>query len=579
MDPTTYAVLAIGLLAALGTGFALGRLVAMGRARQRLREATHALEALYEQSREEMEAFRQEFIVDARERQVLAEAELARQRDGVDILRRDTEQQAAELRSRLVRLRKKLDVRQEKLLRRHQRLESRERALTSAVEAVEALQEEAGARQREAEELRATVQQLAKQAGRRQQELATRERDVQSLQQETNASRQKLEGMIEDHLRKLESLTSISRQEALQRLIEELEEQARLEAASAIKDIRDEARMTANREARKVILTAIQRTAATHTIENTVSVVQLQADDMKGRIIGREGRNIRAFEAATGIEVVVDDTPEAVILSGFDPVRREIARLAMERLLQDGRIHPARIEEIVEKTRAEIEEEIIETGERSVIELGLHGLHPELIRLVGRMKFRSSYGQNLLSHSMEVAQIASLMAAELELDARKARRAGLLHDIGKVIEGELESPHAIVGMEWAQRYKEHPEICNAIGAHHDEIEMTTPLSPLVQAADAISGARPGARREGLENYVQRLTALEDLAGSFEGVQQVYAIQAGRELRVIVNHDLVSDARAAAMADEISRRIEQDLQYPGQIKVTVIREVRNVSFAK
>jgi ribonucrease Y len=579
MDPTTYAVLGIGLLAALGAGFAIGRLVATGQARRKLDEAALALDSVLERSRTDAETFRQQYIVGARERLATAEAEINRQREAVDATRRDAEQHAAETRTRLARLRKKLELRQEKLVRRQRRIEARERAALTAMDAVEALQEEAGARQREAEELRASVQQLAKQAGRRQQELATRENEVEALQQQAASRREKLDRLMEDHLRKLEAVTSISRQEALQRLIEELEERAKLEAASTIKDIRDEARMTANREARKVILTAIQRTAATHTIENTVSVVQLAADDMKGRIIGREGRNIRAFEAATGIEVVVDDTPEAVILSGFDPVRREVARLAMEQLVQDGRIHPARIEEIVEKTRSEIEEEIVETGERTVIELGLHGLHPELVRLVGRMKYRSSYGQNLLSHSMEVAQIASLMAAELELDARKARRAGLLHDIGKVIEGELESPHAIVGMEWAQRYKEHPEVCNAIGAHHDEIEMTTPLAPLVQAADAISGARPGARREGLENYVQRLTALEELAGAFEGVQQVYAIQAGRELRVIVNHDLVSDTRAGAMADEISRRIEQELQYPGQIKVTVIREVRNVAFAR
>jgi ribonuclease Y len=337
--------------------------------------------------------------------------------------------------------------------------------------------------------------------------------------------------------------------------------------------------MTANREARKVVLTAIQRTAANHAVEHTVSVVQLSSDDMKGRIIGREGRNIRAFEAATGIEVVVDHTPAAVLLSGFDPVRREIAKVAMERLVQDGRIHPARIEETVEKTREEIEEEVVEAGEEAVIELGLHGVHPELVRLIGRMKFRFSYGQNLLSHSIEVAQLASLMAAELDLDPRKARRAGLLHDIGKVVEGDLESPHAIVGMEWAQRFKEHPEVCNAIGAHHDEIEMTTPLAPIVQASDAISGARPGARREGLENYVQRLKALENLARGFDGVQRVYAIQAGREVRVIVNHDLVSDARADALAREISKKIEHDLQYPGQVKITVIREVRAVAYAK
>jgi ribonucrease Y len=579
MDPQTLLLLALGALAAAGIGFAAGRLLAAGRAQRRLDEATAALDEMLSQAERDTQAFRLEHVVQARERCAGAEAELARRQDALEAERHAHQEDAAAQKARLHRLRNRLDTRHEKLVRRARRLDQRERAIETAAEALDALTAEVESRQREAEELRAAVQQLARQAGRRQQELAAREREVEELQRDLSTRSERLDRLTGEQLRKLESVTGISRQEALARLIEELEEQAKLEAAATIKEIRDEARLSANREARKIVLTAIQRTAATHTIENTVSVVQLQADDMKGRIIGREGRNIRAFEAATGIEVVVDDTPEAVILSGFDPVRREVARLSMERLVQDGRIHPARIEEVVEKTRLEIEDEIIEAGERAVIELGLHGLDPELVRLVGRMKFRSSYGQNLLSHSMEVAQIASLMAAELDLDARKARRAGLLHDIGKVIEGELESPHAIVGMEYAQRYKEHPEVCNAIGAHHDEIEMTSPLSPLVQAADAISGARPGARREGLENYIQRLTALEKLAAGFDGVQQVYAIQAGRELRVIVNHDLVSDARAAALANEISKRIEQDLQYPGQIKVTVIREVRSVSYAK
>jgi ribonucrease Y len=578
MDPTS-PLLWLGLLAALGAGLALGRLLALGPARRRLDEAAAELDALRHQVTDEVAAFRREHVTRAEERRLRAEEDLARQRAALDAERVAIREEAAEQKAESGRHRTRLDARQEKLARRSQRLEKRERALDAAADVLDALTADAQARQREAEELRASIQQLARQTGRRQQELAAREKEVEALTETLTTRNGRVERLAEEHVRKLESVTGISRQEALQRLIEELEEQAKLEAAAAIKDIRDEARLTANREARKVILTAIQRTAATQTIENTVSVVPLQSDDMKGRIIGREGRNIRAFEAATGIEVVVDDTPEAVLLSGFDPVRREVARLSMERLVLDGRIHPARIEEVVEKTRTEIEDEIVEVGESTVIELGLHGLHPELVRLVGRMKYRSSYGQNLLAHSIEVAQIASLMAAELGLDARKARRAGLLHDLGKVVEGELESPHAIVGMEWAQRYKEHPEVCNAIGAHHDEIEMTTPLSPLVQAADAISGARPGARREGLENYVQRLTALEKLAGEFDGVQQVYAIQAGRELRVIVNHDLVSDARAAAMAAEISKRIELELQYPGQIKVTVIREVRSVSYAK
>ena len=564
MDADVLFLLAAAFVA-LGLGFVLGRLTWIGRAGRRLDEAAREAEALVEQAQQEAEAFRQQHVVTARE---ALEAE-----------RHRIAGEAREQKVKFRRIRHKLDARQEKLARRLKRIAQREDAVAKALDAVDALRAEAEHRNAEAEELRANVQKLAKTVGSRQQEVAARERDAEALREGLAAKNVRLDRLVGEHIRKLEAVTGISKQEALHRLIEELENEAKLEASAAIKEIRDEAKMTANREARKVILTAIQRTASTHTIEHTVSVVQLQSDDMKGRIIGREGRNIRAFEAATGIEVVVDDTPEAVLLSGFDPVRREIAKVAMERLVQDGRIHPARIEEIVEKTRGEIEEDVIEAGEQAVIELGLHGLHPELVRLVGRMKFRFSYGQNLLAHSMEVAQLASLMAAELDLDPRKARRAGLLHDIGKVVEGELESPHAIVGMEWAQRYKEHPEVCNAVGAHHDEIEMTSPLAPIVQAADSISGARPGARREGLENYVQRLKALEEVARGFDGVQRVYAIQAGREVRVIVNHDLVSDARADQMAREISKKIEQDLQYPGQVKITVIREVRAVAYAK
>ncbi|MEP0545486.1 MAG: ribonuclease Y [Rhodothermales bacterium] len=564
MDSAVLLSLAAALVA-LGLGFVLGRLTWVGRAGRRLDEAAREAEALIEQAQQEAETFRQQHVVTAR--------------DALEAERHRLATEAQEQKSKFRRIRHKLDARQEKLARRLKRIGQREDAVQKALDAVDALRAEADHRNTEAEELRASVQKLAKAVGSRQQEVAARERDAEALRESLAAKHVRLDRLVGEHIRKLEAVTGISKQEALERLIEELENEAKLEAAAAIKEIRDEAKMTANREARKVVLTAIQRTASTHTIEHTVSVVQLTSDDMKGRIIGREGRNIRAFEAATGIEVVVDDTPEAVLLSGFDPVRREIAKVAMERLVQDGRIHPARIEEIVEKTRAEIEEDVIEAGEQAVIELGLHGLHPELVRLVGRMKFRFSYGQNLLAHSMEVAQLASLMAAELDLDPRKARRAGLLHDIGKVVEGELESPHAIVGMEWAQRYKEHPEVCNAVGAHHDEIEMTSALSPIVQAADSISGARPGARREGLENYVQRLKALEEVARGFDGVQRVYAIQAGREVRVIVNHDLVSDARADQMAREISKKIEHDLQYPGQVKITVIREVRAVAYAK
>jgi ribonuclease Y len=346
-----------------------------------------------------------------------------------------------------------------------------------------------------------------------------------------------------------------------------------------IKDIVEDAKMTAAKEAKKIVIQTIQRSATEAAIENTVSVFNIESDEVKGRIIGREGRNIRALEAATGIEIIVDDTPEAIILSGFDPVRRELARLSLHRLVTDGRIHPARIEEVVAKTKKQLEEEIIETGERTVIDLGIHGLHPELIRMVGRMKYRSSYGQNLLQHSREVANFCAIMATELGLNVKMARRAGLLHDIGKVSEDNPEVPHAILGMQLAEKYKEHPEVCNAIGAHHDEIEMTSILSPIIQACDAISGARPGARREVVESYIKRLKEMEDLALSYPGVEKTFAIQAGRELRVVVESEKITDQQAEALSFDIAERIQTEMTYPGQVKVTVIRETRAVSFAK
>jgi ribonuclease Y len=350
-------------------------------------------------------------------------------------------------------------------------------------------------------------------------------------------------------------------------------------ASAQMKEIIEEAKLTASKDAKKIIIQTIQRTASEHAIENTVSVFQLENDDIKGRIIGREGRNIRALEAATGIEVIVDDTPEAIILSGFDPVRREIARLSLHKLVQDGRIHPARIEEVVKKVTKQINEEIVETGERTVIDLGVHGLHPELVRLVGRMKYRSSYGQNLLQHSREVANLCATMAAELGLNAKSAKRAGLLHDIGKVPEDAPELPHAILGMELAKKYGEKDEILNAIGAHHDEIEMTFNISPIIQACDAISGSRPGARREIVEGYIQRLKDLENLALAYPGVSKSYAIQAGRELRVIVESEQVNDEQADLLAFNISEKIMKEMQYPGQIKVAVIREKRAIAYAK
>ncbi len=377
----------------------------------------------------------------------------------------------------------------------------------------------------------------------------------------------------------LEGISKLSADQARDQLVESMKEEATTKASSYIKDIMEEAKLTATKEAKKIVIETIQRTATEHAVENCVSIFNIESDDIKGKIIGREGRNIRALEAATGVEIIVDDTPEAIIISGFDPVRREIARLSLHRLVQDGRIHPARIEEIVAKTSKNIDDEIIEIGERTVIDLGIHGLAPELIKMVGRMRFRSSYGQNLLQHSREVANLCAIMAAELGLNVKQAKRAGLLHDIGKVWPEELEKPHAIVGMELAIKYKEHPIVCNAIGAHHDEIEMTNILSPIIQSCDAISGARPGARREVMEQYIKRLKELEQVGLSFEGVEKCYAIQAGRELRVIVDAEKATDERAGQLSFDISQKIEKDMQYPGQIKVTVIREMRSVAYAK
>lgn len=377
----------------------------------------------------------------------------------------------------------------------------------------------------------------------------------------------------------LEHISGLSSEEAKEKLIQSLKDEAKTAAAAYINDIMDEAKMTANKEAKRIIIQSIQRTATETAIENSVTVFHIDSDEIKGRIIGREGRNVRALEAATGIEIIVDDTPEAIVLSGFDPVRREVARLALHQLVSDGRIHPARIEEVVAKVRKQVEEEIIETGKRTAIDLGIHGLHPDLIRLVGKMKYRSSYGQNLLQHSRETANLCAVMASELGLNPKKARRAGLLHDIGKVPDEEPELPHALLGMKLAEKYKEKPEICNAIGAHHDEIEQTTLLAPIVQVCDAISGARPGARREIVEAYIKRLKDLEQLALSYPGVIKTYAIQAGRELRVIVGADKIDDAETEKLSAEIARRIQDELTYPGQVKITVIRETRSVSFAK
>jgi len=390
---------------------------------------------------------------------------------------------------------------------------------------------------------------------------------------------EEVDRMHKSQIEQLEVIAGLSAEDAKEQLIESLRNEAKTEAMSFIQSTMEEAKLTAQQEAKKVIINTIQRVGTEEAIENCVSVFNIESDDVKGRIIGREGRNIRALEAATGVEIIVDDTPEAIILSCFDPVRREIARLALHKLVTDGRIHPARIEEVVAKTAKQIDDEIIEVGKRTVIELGIHGLHPELIKTVGRMKYRSSYGQNLLHHSREVAKLCGIMAAELGLNAKMAKRAGLLHDIGKVPETESELPHAILGMQWAEKYGEKPEVCNAIGAHHDEIEMTSMLSPIVQVCDAISGARPGARRQVLDSYIQRLKDLENIAYGFQGVKNAYAIQAGRELRVLVESEKVSDEKAANLSFEISQKIQTEMTYPGQVKVTVIRETRAVNVAK
>ncbi|MFN7750268.1 MAG: ribonuclease Y [Cyclobacteriaceae bacterium] len=424
--------------------------------------------------------------------------------------------------------------------------------------------------------------QLAKEHETLKRKEADLDEERQSLAQQHELVKKRKEELDRFNAQKvavLENIAKLTAEQAREQLVKSLKEEAQTRANSYIKDIMEQAKLSATKEAKKIVVETIQRTATEHAIENCVSIYNIESDDIKGKIIGREGRNIRTLEAATGVELIVDDTPEAIIISGFDPVRREIARLSLHRLVQDGRIHPARIEEIVSKTTKNIEDEIVEIGERTVIDLGIHGLHPELVKMVGRMRFRSSYGQNLLQHSREVANLCAIMASELGLNVKQAKRAGLLHDIGKVWPEELEKPHAIVGMELAQKYKEHPVVCNAIGAHHDEIEMTGILSPIVQACDAISGARPGARREVMEQYIKRLKELESVGLSFDGVEKCYAIQAGRELRVIVDAEKATDERANQLSFEISQKIERDMQYPGQIKVTVIREMRSVAYAK
>ena len=475
---------------------------------------------------------------------------------------------AANKEAEVVKEKKLLEVK-EKFLNKKAELEKEVQQRNSRIQ-----QSENKLKQREI-----SLNQRQEELGRRKQEVEQNNQRVENEKMLLALKQQELEKMQRQEQEKLEELSGLSAEEAKQRLIESLKDQARLDAASYVNEIMDDAKLNANQQAKKIVIQTIQRVATETAIENSVSVFHIDNDEVKGRIIGREGRNIRALEAATGVEIVVDDTPEAIVISAFDPVRREVCRLALHQLVADGRIHPARIEEVVAKVKKQLENEIIETGKRTAIDLGIHGLHPELIRIIGKMKYRSSYGQNLLQHARETANLCAVMASELGLNPKKAKRAGLLHDIGKVPDEESELPHALYGAKIAEKFKEKPDICNAIGAHHDEMEMNTLLAPIVQVCDAISGARPGARREIVEAYIKRLNDLEAIAMSYPGVTKTYAIQAGRELRVIVGADKMNDEESTKLSDEIATKIQNEMTYPGQVKITVIRETRSVAYAK
>lgn len=482
------------------------------------------------------------------------------------MLRRQLDE--AEKEAQVIKEKKLLEVK-EKFLNKKAELEKEVQQRSQRI-----LQSENKLKQREM-----MINQRHEDVNRRKQELDSQQGRLKNQEQLLARKEEELGKMHEREIAKLEELSGISAEEARNHLVESLKAEAQTRAQSYVNEIMDEAKINANKEAKRIVIQTIQRVATETAIENSVTVFHIENDDVKGRIIGREGRNIRAFEAATGVEIVVDDTPEAIVISAFDPVRREVARLALHNLISDGRIHPARIEEVVSKVKKQVDEEVIETGKRTAIDLGIHGLHPELIRIVGKMKYRSSYGQNLLQHARETANLCGIMAAELGLNPKKAKRAGLLHDIGKVPDEETELPHAIYGAKIAEKYKEKPDICNAIGAHHDEMEMTSLIAPIVQVCDAISGARPGARREIIEAYVKRLNDLENIAMSYPGVVKTYAIQAGRELRVIVGADKIDDKEIENLSNNIATRIQNEMTYPGQVKITVIRETRSVSYAK
>ena len=511
------------LIAAVGLAFWVGWLASKKIGQGKIASAEVLAQKIVSEAEKEAEALKKEKLLEAKEEWLR--------------LKQSVENEVKSQRAELHRLERQLQQKESSLDRRAEMLEEKLRGLD------------------------------------RQQE-ALRQKEQQLQQREA-----RLSDLEEEQRRRLERISGMSQEEAKQLLIESMKDRAKREAAQIAKEIKDQARLTANREAREIVIQAIQRTAADHSVETTVSVVTLPNDEMKGRIIGREGRNIRSFEQATGVDVIVDDTPEAVILSGFDPFRREVARIALEKLISDGRIHPSRIEEVVQKTQKEMEEKLLEIGEQAMLDAGVHGLHPELVKLLGKLKYRTSYGQNVLQHSIEVAYLAGLMAAELELDGDLAKRAGLLHDIGKAIDKYTEGTHTQIGVEIAKKYGEGPIVLNAIAGHHEDVEAISPITILVKAADAISGSRPGARRETLESYVKRLEKLEQLAKSFEGVGQAYAIQAGREVRVMVQPEKIDDAAAEVLASEIAEKIQSEMEYPGQIKVTVIREYRAVDYAK
>lgn len=538
----------VAIVAGLAIGFGVGMLVARSTTRGTIAEAESKAADMVRSAEKEGAELKKSKVREGREeiakKKAAAQEEIARRREKLQAFDR-------QVRKRETSVEKNLAKQLDQVRAKEADLDKERNELKAEREIVENVGAELADERKELEHLKATVEQQKKVA----------------------------DELVAEQNHRLERISGMSREDARSFLIENMVSDAKLASAQEVKRIRDEAQIEAKKKARNLIVEAIQRSASDHAVETTVSVVNLAGDDMKGRIIGREGRNIRAFEAATGVDVIVDDTPEAVIISGFDPFRREVARQSLESLLQDGRIHPSRIEEVVEKKTAELEEEVLQTGQNTILELGIVNVHPEIVRLIGRMKYRSSYGQNVLSHSIEVAYLAAIMARELELDADKALRAGLMHDMGKCVDRSIEGPHAILGYDIARRYKEHPVVANAIGAHHDDIEMESPIAVLVQAADSISGARPGARRESLEAYVKRLETLETLARSFEGVAKTYAIQAGREVRVMVEPDRVDDLFADQLSHDIAGKIEQEMQYPGQIKVTVIREKRSVSYAK